>query len=122
MLSLYMEAIEKRLGGNKETKKVQKTLFKQQYENFNGSTSESLNQIHDRLQKPISQLEIFGESLSQEDIHLKFLRSLSSEWRTHILIWRNKANLEDKSLDDLYNNLKIYEVKARVHLLLARIH
>nr|GEY70999.1 ribonuclease H-like domain-containing protein [Tanacetum cinerariifolium] len=29
-----MEAIEKRFGGNKETKKVQKTLFKQQYENF----------------------------------------------------------------------------------------
>nr|GEY53006.1 putative ribonuclease H-like domain-containing protein [Tanacetum cinerariifolium] len=53
-----MEAIEKRFGGNKETKKVQKTLFKQQYENFNGSSSESLDQIHDRPQKLISQLEI----------------------------------------------------------------
>nr|GEY38755.1 ribonuclease H-like domain-containing protein [Tanacetum cinerariifolium] len=29
-----MEAIEKRFSGNKETKKVQKTLLKQQYENF----------------------------------------------------------------------------------------
>nr|GFB49244.1 hypothetical protein [Tanacetum cinerariifolium] len=29
-----MEAIEKRFGGNTETKKVQKTLLKQQYENF----------------------------------------------------------------------------------------
>nr|GEX37463.1 hypothetical protein [Tanacetum cinerariifolium] len=29
-----MEAIEKRFDGNKETKKVQKTLLKQQYENF----------------------------------------------------------------------------------------
>nr|GEZ52067.1 reverse transcriptase domain-containing protein [Tanacetum cinerariifolium] len=29
-----MEAIEKRYGGNTETKKVQKTLLKQQYENF----------------------------------------------------------------------------------------
>nr|GEW13693.1 putative ribonuclease H-like domain-containing protein [Tanacetum cinerariifolium] len=65
-----MEAIEKRFGGNKETKKVQKTLFKQQYENFTGSSSESLDQIHDRLQKLISQLEILGESLSQEDITL----------------------------------------------------
>nr|GFB42520.1 ribonuclease H-like domain-containing protein [Tanacetum cinerariifolium] len=44
-----MEAIEKRFGGNKETKKVQKTLLKQQYENFSGSSSESLDQIHDRL-------------------------------------------------------------------------
>nr|GEY14434.1 hypothetical protein [Tanacetum cinerariifolium] len=71
-----MEAIEKRFGGNKETKKVQKTLLKQQYENFIGSSSESLDQIHDRLQKLISQLEILGESLSHEDINLKFLRSL----------------------------------------------
>nr|GEU54772.1 hypothetical protein [Tanacetum cinerariifolium] len=48
-----MEAIEKRFGGNAETKKVQKTLLKQQYENFTGSSSESLDQIHDRLQKLI---------------------------------------------------------------------
>nr|GEU38889.1 ribonuclease H-like domain-containing protein [Tanacetum cinerariifolium] len=38
-----MEAIEKRFGGNKETKKVQKTLLKQQYENF--SDNEDLKQI-----------------------------------------------------------------------------
>ncbi|GJT15735.1 putative ribonuclease H-like domain-containing protein [Tanacetum coccineum] len=44
-----MEAIEKRFGGNKELKKTQKTLLKQQYENFNGSSSEGLNQTYDRL-------------------------------------------------------------------------
>nr|GFC19403.1 hypothetical protein [Tanacetum cinerariifolium] len=108
-----MKAIEKRFGGNKKTKKVQKTLFKQQYKNFSGSSSESLNQIHDRLQKLISQLEILGESLSQEDINLKFLRSLPTEWRTHTLIWRNKADLEDHSFDDLFNNLKIYEAEVK---------
>ncbi|GJW53965.1 hypothetical protein Tco_0098050 [Tanacetum coccineum] len=107
-----MEAIEKRCGGNKETKKVQKTLLKQQYENFNGSSLEELDQIHDRLQKLISQLEIHGESISQEDVNLKFLRSLPSEWKTHTLIWRNKTNLEELSLDDLFNNLKIYEAKS----------
>nr|GEY80400.1 hypothetical protein [Tanacetum cinerariifolium] len=67
-----MEAIEKRFSGNKETKKVQKTLLEQQYENFTGLSYESLDQIHDRLQKLISQLEILGESLSQEDINLNF--------------------------------------------------
>nr|GFA49846.1 ribonuclease H-like domain-containing protein [Tanacetum cinerariifolium] len=46
-----MEAIEKRFGGNTETKKVQKTLLKKQFENFSGSSSEGLDQIHDRLQK-----------------------------------------------------------------------
>nr|GEZ44629.1 hypothetical protein [Tanacetum cinerariifolium] len=71
-----MEAIDKRFGGNKEIKKVQKTLLKQQYEKFSGQSSKSLDQILDRLQKLISQLEILGESISQEDINLKFLRSL----------------------------------------------
>nr|GEY78710.1 ribonuclease H-like domain-containing protein [Tanacetum cinerariifolium] len=59
-----MEAIEKRFGGKTETKKVQKTLLKQQYVNFTGSSSKSLDQIHDRLQKLVSQLEIHGVSLS----------------------------------------------------------
>nr|GEU81469.1 ribonuclease H-like domain-containing protein [Tanacetum cinerariifolium] len=75
-----MEDIEKRFGSNKETKKVQKTLLKQQYENFTGSSSKSLDQIHDRLQKLISQLEIL--------------------------------DLEDQSLDDLFNNLKIYKAES----------
>nr|GFB76047.1 hypothetical protein [Tanacetum cinerariifolium] len=48
-----------------------------------------------------------------EDINLKFLRSLSSEWKTHTLIWRNKVDLEEQSLDDLFNNLKIYEAEVK---------
>nr|GEU46942.1 hypothetical protein [Tanacetum cinerariifolium] len=48
-----MEVIEKWFEGNKETKKVQKTLLKQQYENFTGSSFKSLDQNHDRLQKLI---------------------------------------------------------------------
>nr|GEV86273.1 retrovirus-related Pol polyprotein from transposon TNT 1-94 [Tanacetum cinerariifolium] len=108
-----MEAIEKRFGGNTETKKVQKTILKQQYENFSGFSTESLDQIHDRLQKLISQLEILRVSLPQEDINLKFLGSLHSEWRTHTLIWWNKTDLEEQSLDDLFNSLKIYEAEVK---------
>nr|GEY87300.1 ribonuclease H-like domain-containing protein [Tanacetum cinerariifolium] len=79
-----MEVIEKRFGGNKENKK-----------------------------RIISQLEILRESLSQEDINLKFLKSLPSKWRTHTLIWRNMTDLEDQSLDDLFNRLKIYEAEVK---------
>nr|GEZ37393.1 hypothetical protein [Tanacetum cinerariifolium] len=105
----YREAF----GGNTETKNVQKTLLKQQFENFSGSSSEGLDQIHNRLQKLVSQLEIHGVSLSQEDVNLKLLRSLPSEWNTHTLIWRNKTDLEDKSLNDLFNSLKIYESEVK---------
>nr|GEW32587.1 ribonuclease H-like domain-containing protein [Tanacetum cinerariifolium] len=108
-----MEAIEKQFGGNTETKKFQKTLLKQLFENFTGSSSKGLYQIHDRLQKLVSQLEIHEVSLSQEDVNLKFLRSLPSDRKTHTLIWRNKTDLEDKSLDDLFNSLKIYETEVK---------
>nr|GEU36105.1 ribonuclease H-like domain-containing protein [Tanacetum cinerariifolium] len=106
---LLMEAIEKRYGGNKESKKVQRTLLKQQYENFAASSLETLDQTFDRTQKLISQLELQGEVIKQEDINLKLLRRLPSEWKTHALIWRNKAGLETININDLYNNLKIYE-------------
>nr|GEV16006.1 hypothetical protein [Tanacetum cinerariifolium] len=91
---LLMEAIEKRYRRNKESKKVQRTLLKQQYENFIASSSKTFDQTFDRLQKLISQLEIQGEVIEQEDINLKLLRSLPSEWKTHALVWRNKAKIE----------------------------
>nr|GFD51490.1 hypothetical protein [Tanacetum cinerariifolium] len=50
---------------------------------------------------------------SQEDVNLKFLRSLPSEWKTRTLIWRNTADLEEQSLDDLFNSRKIYEAKVK---------
>ncbi|GJR66958.1 ribonuclease H-like domain-containing protein [Tanacetum coccineum] len=59
------------------------------------------------------ELEILGETISQEDMNLKFLRSLPSEWKTHTLIWRNKPNLDTLSMNDLYNNLKIYETEVK---------
>ncbi|GKA93466.1 putative reverse transcriptase domain-containing protein [Tanacetum coccineum] len=43
----------------------------------------------------------------------KFLRSLSPEWNTHTIVWRNKPEIDTLSLDDLYNNLKIYEPEVK---------
>ncbi|GKB90411.1 hypothetical protein Tco_0962683 [Tanacetum coccineum] len=97
----------------KETRNPRKfrELYSSKYENFAGSSSETMDQTFDRLQKLISQLEIQGEVITQEDMNLKPLRSLPSEWKTHALIWRNKEEIETISLDDLYNNLNIYEPK-----------
>ncbi|GJU75007.1 ribonuclease H-like domain-containing protein [Tanacetum coccineum] len=76
------------------------------YENFNASSSESLDSIFTRLQKIVSQLAILGENISQEDLNFKFLRSLPS-------IWRNKPDLGSISFDDLYNNFKIVEQEVK---------
>ncbi|GJX03117.1 putative ribonuclease H-like domain-containing protein [Tanacetum coccineum] len=76
-------------------------------------SSEMLDQTFDRLQKLVSQLELLDEKLSQEDVNQKLLRSLSPEWNTHAVVWRNKADLDTMSMDDLYNNLKVYEPEVK---------
>ncbi|GJY64752.1 hypothetical protein Tco_0466212 [Tanacetum coccineum] len=109
------EAIKTIFGGNKESKKMQKTIRKQQYENFAASRSEGLDKTYDRFQKLMSELEIHGEVISQEYTNLKLLRSLPSAWNTHTLIMRNKSDLDTLSMDDLYNNLKVYEAEIKVN-------
>ncbi|GKA37992.1 ribonuclease H-like domain-containing protein [Tanacetum coccineum] len=78
-----LQAIEKRFGGNAATKKTQRNLLKQQYENFTASSSE------------------------------KFLKSMSPEWNTHTIVWRNKPEIDTLRLDNLNNNLKIYEPEVK---------
>ncbi|GJR18275.1 putative ribonuclease H-like domain-containing protein [Tanacetum coccineum] len=102
-------AIQTRFCGNEAIKKTQKTLLKQMYENFSAPSTESLDSIFNRLQNIISQLAILGENISQEDLNLKILRSLPSEWNTHVVVWRNKPDLDTIIFDDLYNNFKIVE-------------
>ncbi|GJT57462.1 hypothetical protein Tco_0992516 [Tanacetum coccineum] len=82
-----MQAIDNKFRGNAATKKTHKNLLKQQYENFPASNTEMIEQTYERLQKLISQLEMHGEVISQEDIN--------------------------QNLDDLFNNLKAYESEVK---------
>ncbi|GJS87634.1 putative ribonuclease H-like domain-containing protein [Tanacetum coccineum] len=93
--------------------KLLETTHQQQYENFSAPSLETLDQTFDRFQKLVSLLEILGEKLLQEDVNQKLLRSLSPEWNTHAVVWRNKPELETMSVDDLYNNLKVYEPEVK---------
>ncbi|GJX58628.1 hypothetical protein Tco_0290018 [Tanacetum coccineum] len=77
------------------------------------NSQEGLDKTYDRFQKIISQLEIHGEVISQEDANLKLLRSLPSAWNNITLIMRNKSDLDTLSMDDLYNNLKVYESEIK---------
>nr|GEV27779.1 ribonuclease H-like domain-containing protein [Tanacetum cinerariifolium] len=79
----FLQAVEKMFGGNAATKTSQSYLLKQQYENFTASSLE------------------------------KFLRSLSPECNTHTIVWKKKPEIDTLSLDDLYNNLKIYEPEVK---------
>ncbi|GJT61622.1 hypothetical protein Tco_1005155 [Tanacetum coccineum] len=54
---LLLEAVEKRFSGNATTKKTQRNLLNQQYENFTAPSSEMIDQTFDRLQKLMTELE-----------------------------------------------------------------
>ncbi|GJX91230.1 hypothetical protein Tco_0344556 [Tanacetum coccineum] len=75
--------IKTRYGGNAASKKMQKSVLKQQFEAFYISNSEGLDKGFDR--------------------------SLPSTWTNVSLIMRNKEGINDMDIDDLYNTLKAHE-------------
>ncbi|GJU61442.1 putative ribonuclease H-like domain-containing protein, partial [Tanacetum coccineum] len=77
----HVTAIETRFGGNEATKKTQKTLLKQQYENFSASSTESLDSIFNRLQKIVSRLAI----LDLKQIHEDDLEAMDLKWQLSLL-------------------------------------
>ncbi|GJT18097.1 putative ribonuclease H-like domain-containing protein [Tanacetum coccineum] len=107
------EAILKIFGGNEATKKTKKNLLKQQYGNFKAEGSETLFETFNRLQALVSQLEFMDVIVEQDDVNQKFLTSLAPEWVMHTIVWRNKSDLDEMSLDDLYNHLKVYEPEVQ---------
>ncbi|GJR27293.1 hypothetical protein Tco_1103525 [Tanacetum coccineum] len=107
------EKLKSRFGGNVESKKIQKNVLKKQFENFYVSDTEGLDKAYDRFQKLISQLEIHSAAISNEDANQKFLRALPSSWNNIALIMRNKEGIDELDIDDLYNNLKVFEADIK---------
>ncbi|GKB57552.1 ribonuclease H-like domain-containing protein [Tanacetum coccineum] len=54
-----------------------------------------------------------NDTKARKDLSLKFLRSLPSEWNTHVVVWRNKPDLDTMSFDDIYNNFKIVKQEVK---------
>ncbi|GJX52973.1 ribonuclease H-like domain-containing protein [Tanacetum coccineum] len=75
--------------------------------------SRRLDKAYDRFQKLISLLEVHGAAVSNEDANQKFLRALPSSWNNVALIMRNKDGIDDLDIDDLYNNLKVFEADIK---------
>nr|GEV82641.1 hypothetical protein [Tanacetum cinerariifolium] len=100
--------IKSRIGGNVESKKMQKTVLKQQFEFFFVSDTEGPDKAYDRFQKLISLLEVHDATVSNKDANQKFLRALPSSWNNIALIMRNKEGIDELEIDDL-NNLKMFE-------------
>ncbi|GJZ06420.1 putative ribonuclease H-like domain-containing protein [Tanacetum coccineum] len=73
-------AVKARFGGNAESKKMRKSMLKQEFLEFRISEAEGLHKGYDRMQKILSQLNQLKAKPEDEDINLKFLRALPSSW------------------------------------------
>ncbi|GKB13000.1 putative ribonuclease H-like domain-containing protein, partial [Tanacetum coccineum] len=83
-------AIETRFRGNEATKKTQKTLLKQQYENFSASSTYSLDSIFNRLLDETSEIlkNFIKEIENLVDNKVKIIRS------------DNETEFKNKVMDD----------------------
>ncbi|GJX41407.1 putative ribonuclease H-like domain-containing protein [Tanacetum coccineum] len=111
--------IETRFGGNEANKKTQKTLLKQQYENFSASSTYSLDSIFNRIQKIVSRLANLGVVIAQEDLNSKFLSNLPPElppeWNTLFSGAQNLAFMtapRTSSTNHVNTVMPVYEVST----------
>ncbi|GJV82047.1 ribonuclease H-like domain-containing protein [Tanacetum coccineum] len=86
------EAIRTRFEGNANSKKMQKAVLKQQFEAFSISSSEGLEKGYDR--------------------------SLPPAWSNLAMTMRTKPDVDTLSIDNLYNNLSVFEQELIILILL----
>ncbi|GJR32653.1 putative ribonuclease H-like domain-containing protein [Tanacetum coccineum] len=98
-------AIKARFGGNEESKKMQKSFLKQEFEEFKITKAEGLHTGYDKFQKILSQMNTLNVRPENEDVNLKFLRALPPSWSQVTLVLKTKGVLKYLSFDDLYNKL-----------------
>nr|GEU41469.1 hypothetical protein [Tanacetum cinerariifolium] len=103
-------AIKARFGRNAKSKKMQKSLLGQKFDEFKVFEEEGLAKGYDKMYKILTQMNTVKIKPDPEDINMKFLRGLPSSWSDIALIIKTKEGLEYISFDDLYNKLKFLEI------------
>ncbi|GJX16633.1 hypothetical protein Tco_0217465 [Tanacetum coccineum] len=96
------------LDGNVESKKMRKSMLKQEFANIKISESGGLHKGYDRFQKVLSQLNQMQARPDNEDCNMKFLRALP-----RLLSWGHFAKkkcTERRGFKDRYSHLRIKEL------------
>ncbi|GKB22450.1 hypothetical protein Tco_0861851 [Tanacetum coccineum] len=97
--------------GNKKVKDNKTDLFVQKYEEFVFSDDETIDCAFARFNIIITFLKAFDESFSSGNHVRKFLRALPTKWRLKVTAIKESKHLSTLPLDELINNLKVYEVR-----------
>ncbi|GKC20270.1 hypothetical protein Tco_1022420 [Tanacetum coccineum] len=123
-------AIKSRFGGNVESKKMQKNVLKQQFENFSISDTEGLDKAYDRFKKLLSLLEVHEDtnninevntanSVSTASGHNSQGQASSSSYTDDLMfsLFANQSNspqLDDEDLEQIdHDDLEEMDLKWR---------
>ncbi|GJY56306.1 ribonuclease H-like domain-containing protein [Tanacetum coccineum] len=106
-------AVKARFGGNDESKKIRKSMLKQEFLEFKVSESEGLHKGYGSFQKILSQLNQMQAKPDNEDYNMKFLRALPPSWSQVAITLKTKGGLDYLSFDDLYNKLRTLEIDVK---------
>ncbi|GJZ98294.1 ribonuclease H-like domain-containing protein [Tanacetum coccineum] len=101
------EAIKARFGGNKESKKIQKTILKQQFENFIASRSEGLDKTYDSTNEAVNTAHdvpaarTYGQASSStyEQIDTDDLEEMDLKWQWPILPCKETIGFDKKKVE-----------------------
>nr|GEW02954.1 zinc finger, CCHC-type [Tanacetum cinerariifolium] len=99
--------------GNSQVKDNKIDLLVQQYEQFTIPKEESIDNGFARFNIIITSLKAFDEGFPIKNYVRKFLRALHPKWRIKVIAIEESKDLTSLSLDELIENLKVYEVTIK---------
>ncbi|GKB22830.1 retrovirus-related pol polyprotein from transposon TNT 1-94, partial [Tanacetum coccineum] len=106
----YVCKLDKTLYGLKQAPKACDIIFNGDLQEEAAPAGEQPGPLTPKTAKQLAtkrnQERVYAAPVSKEDINQKFLRSHPPSWRQIALIMRNKLDIDQTDIDDLYNNLK----------------
>nr|GEU42208.1 hypothetical protein [Tanacetum cinerariifolium] len=88
-------------------------MLKQEFSEFSVYKEEGLHKGYDRFQKILSQLNQMQAKPDNDDVNLKFLRTLPPSWYQVALTLKTRGRLKYLSFDDLYNKLRSLKIDVK---------
>jgi oligoribonuclease (3'-5' exoribonuclease) len=92
--------------GTEEVKRSRLNTLSQEYEMFRMQPGEKILDMQKRFSHLINHLAALGKTLSNNEINLKILRSLTREWQPKVTAISEKKSLSNMSLAAILENYK----------------
>jgi len=103
------DTLHKTYGGADKIKKVRLQTHKRQYELLQMEEKETINDFFARIGKLVNQMKSCGETVSEQSLVEKILRSLSSRFDTVVIAMMESKDLTTTTKEELQGSLEAHE-------------